>query len=101
MESEMVIKTARARSRRKAMASSSRLPMRREHESLEGIKTCGAHGTIDVYVEATQNREDVMSVQGSDRNKDAFTPKGYLGCVLHVRVFWSFGQRLYMCVKCF
>jgi hypothetical protein len=28
---------------------------------------------------------------------DGFTPEGYLGCVLHVRVFRTFAKRLYIC----
>ena len=38
MEGEMVMKTASIKSRKKAMASSSRLPVRRECERLEGVK---------------------------------------------------------------
>ena len=38
MEGEMVMRTASVRSRRKKMASSSRLPMWRERERFEGVK---------------------------------------------------------------
>ena len=38
MEGEIVIKTAPIKSRRKAIASSSRLPVRWEQERLEGVK---------------------------------------------------------------
>ena len=70
-----------------------------------GLKTGGASGRWWLWrargVEAKQSREGGVSIRGSNKKLDSFTPRGYLGCVLHVRVFWSFGQRLYMCVKCF
>ena len=39
MEDKMVMKTASVKSRRKTMVSSSRLPVRRERERLENVKT--------------------------------------------------------------
>ena len=39
MEDKMVMKTASVKSRRKTMASLSRLPVRRERERLESVKT--------------------------------------------------------------
>ena len=57
----------------------------------------GAEGTRrhhEVCVEVKRSREGGVSVRGSRKKLDGFTPKGYLDCVLHVKVFWYFGQML-------
>ena len=46
----------------------------------------------EVCVEVKQDREGGMSVRWSGKNLNGFIPKGYLGCVLHIRVFWSFSR---------
>ena len=38
-----------------------------------------------------------MSIQRSEKKLDDFTPKGYLGCVLHVRTFWTFPNTYIYC----
>lgn len=43
-------------------------------------------------VEAKQSRKGDVSVWGSSKNLAGFTPEEYLGCVLHVRAFWSFAK---------
>lgn len=47
-------------------------------------------------VEAKRSFEGDMFIQCSEQKLDDFTPKGYLGCVFHVRAFWSFVGRLYI-----
>ena len=50
----------------------------------------------EACVKAKRSCEGGMFVQWLDKNLDGFTPKRYLGCVLHVRVFWSFSRCLYI-----
>ena len=50
----------------------------------------------DTCVEVKRSREGDMSVRCSSKKLDGFTPKGYLGCVLHVKVLWSFAKSLYI-----
>ena len=49
----------------------------------------------EACVEAKWSREAGVSVQDFDKKLDSFTPEGYLGCMLNVRVFWSFAECLY------
>jgi len=136
MEGEMVMKTASIKSRKKAMASSSRLPVRRECERLEGVKAwrrpdmrqhrrwqvcrfgpqnrtsagfsvwaskLGGDESEDAWhrrkacIETKRSREGARSIRYSEKYLDGLTLKWYLSCILHVRTFWSFGQRLYIC----
>ena len=53
----------------------------------------------EACVEVKQSREDGVSVRWSDKKLDGFTPRGYLGCVLHLRAFWSFAKCLYIYVE--
>jgi hypothetical protein len=50
----------------------------------------------EACVKAKRSCEGGVFVQWLDKNLDGFTPKRYLDCVLHVRVFWSFSRCLYI-----
>ena len=46
----------------------------------------------EVCVESKQNHEGGVSIHSFNKKLDAFFPERYLGCVLYVRLFWSFDQ---------
>ena len=59
-----------------------------------------AEGTCcyrETCIEVKRSREGGVSVRRSDKKLNGFTPRGYLECVLNVRVFWSFAKCLYIC----
>ena len=122
------MKTASAKSGRKAITSSSRLPAvgsrkilkaswhlvgGRTHVDIRdgrfigldlklgggrfaglGLQTGGASGRWRLWkargVEAKQSREGGMSVRGSNKKLDSFTPQSYKDYELRIRIFYIF-----------
>ena len=70
-------------------------------EGMSAIQ-CGRMAMVDgtwrhheVFIEAKKNREGRASVRCFEKNLDGLR-EGYLGYVIHVRVFWTFARRLYI-----
>ena len=50
----------------------------------------------EVCLEVKQSREGGVSVRGSEKKLDDFTPKGYLGCMLNGGCFGLWSGCLYI-----